>query len=196
MKHFNKTKNNMTLTQKFNYIKQHFTYYTMNSWNRDTSIANNIKIYNLPLTKEQRDKAYDIICDECLSAELWDCYLIPCIKNFEEKYNNNYNIYSNGRNNGYFVLVGKKGYKVVNEDIECAETYKELVSNFKGDYGWAHLDAQREARQEIEDTFDLIVEFDNACDETLAEFIYVLDNVDIQTKTYTKEIEYKTLLAE
>lgn len=192
MKFFNKTKKNMTLTQKFDYIKEHFTYCTMNSWNKTESIANNIKLYKLPLTKEQKERAWEIIGDENLNDELWWNELEPYIAEFKDRYHQNYDIYSNGRNGGYLVLTGNNGYKVVNEDIKNAESYKKLIKNFQDYYGWSFREAQKEARQEIEDTFDLIVDFDETCDDMLAEFIYVLDNFEITTKTYTKECEYKT----
>ena len=35
--------------QMFNFLKDHFTYYTMNSWNGLNSIANNVKVYKLQL---------------------------------------------------------------------------------------------------------------------------------------------------
>ena len=36
--------------QMFNFIKNHFEYYTMNSWNRLASIANNVKLHRMHLT--------------------------------------------------------------------------------------------------------------------------------------------------
>ena len=53
---FDKTQKIKTSKQKFNYLKEHFKYYTMNSWNGLASIASNVKVYNLSLTKEQRDR--------------------------------------------------------------------------------------------------------------------------------------------
>ena len=44
-----------------NFLTTHFRYYTNNSWNLSTSYANNVKIYNLGLTSEERDKAYELI---------------------------------------------------------------------------------------------------------------------------------------
>jgi len=35
--------------QMFYFIKNHFTYYTMNSWNGLQSIANNVKLHRLQL---------------------------------------------------------------------------------------------------------------------------------------------------
>ena len=42
------------------FLTTHFRYDTMNSWNQSTSYANNVKVYNLGLTKEQEEKLYDI----------------------------------------------------------------------------------------------------------------------------------------
>ena len=70
-KFFNKTNKNMNLRQKFDYIHNHFYYYTMNSWNETKSLANNVKIYNLPLTKEQKDKFFELYCDENLIDEMY-----------------------------------------------------------------------------------------------------------------------------
>lgn len=55
------------------YIKNHFTYSRLNSWNNWQGYANNVKIYNLGLTKEQEKKAYNIILDYEIDAiEFWD----------------------------------------------------------------------------------------------------------------------------
>nr|DAF52632.1 MAG TPA: hypothetical protein [Siphoviridae sp. ctnR613] len=55
------------------YIKNHFTYSRLNSWNNWQGYANNVKIYNLGLTKEQEKKAYNIILDyEIDASEFWD----------------------------------------------------------------------------------------------------------------------------
>ena len=35
--------------EMFEFLKEHFTYNTMNSWNGLESIANNVKVYNLGL---------------------------------------------------------------------------------------------------------------------------------------------------
>ncbi len=50
MNFFNQTKGIRTLNDKFNYVKNHYKYYTLNSWNGLCSIANNVKIYNLGLS--------------------------------------------------------------------------------------------------------------------------------------------------
>ena len=39
------------------YLKNHTRYYTMNSWNRATSYAHNVKLYNLNLDNDAYEKA-------------------------------------------------------------------------------------------------------------------------------------------
>ena len=43
------------------FLKNHYRYFTMRSWNRSTSYANNMKIYNLHLPFETKDKLYDML---------------------------------------------------------------------------------------------------------------------------------------
>lgn len=46
------------------FLQSHFRYPTMNSWNRSTSYACNLKIHNLKLVTEIADKLYDMICTQ------------------------------------------------------------------------------------------------------------------------------------
>ncbi len=43
------------------YLAGHFRYDTLRSWNRSTSYACNMKLYNLGLDRETTDKLWDII---------------------------------------------------------------------------------------------------------------------------------------
>ena len=52
--------NEKTLEQKYQYLKNHFEYDIMNSWNDLKSIANNVKIYNLNLTSDQQDRYFEL----------------------------------------------------------------------------------------------------------------------------------------
>lgn len=42
------------------YLKNHFRYFTANSWNRSTSYACNLKIYKLGLSREIENKLYEM----------------------------------------------------------------------------------------------------------------------------------------
>ena len=40
------------------YLRKHFRYHTMNSWNKSTSYANNIKLYNIDKPKDIDDDTF------------------------------------------------------------------------------------------------------------------------------------------
>ena len=91
-----------TIEQKFQYLKQHFTYDIMNSWNNLKSIANNVKIYNLGLTSEQQNKFFEL-------QEVDDDFLYWEQKNIIEEFQKltNTEIFFNGRSSGYIVIIPK-----------------------------------------------------------------------------------------
>ena len=49
------------------FLKKHFRYATMNPWNRSTSYANNIKLYNI---EKPRDIDDDVWCEMLGNVEL------------------------------------------------------------------------------------------------------------------------------
>lgn len=97
------------------YLENHFRYFTMNSWNRSTSYANNVKIYNLPVDS---NVAYDIISDDSFYREI-----NHIIDIFDSSYNYEFQAKFNGRSGGYIVLTagGRKesGYK--SRCINCGQ---------------------------------------------------------------------------
>ena len=68
----------------WNFLKEHFTYYTMNSWNGLESIAHNVKLYNLELEGDWT-VAMKYLFDETDSGCL-QTYIDLEIREFEEKY--------------------------------------------------------------------------------------------------------------
>ena len=92
-KFFRPKNEKMNDQEKFDYIKNHFRYNTMSSWNRVTSFANNVKIHNLGFTKEQQDKYYTIFCNpnfsEIDAQSLYD-NIDELIYKFQEEYNFNF----------------------------------------------------------------------------------------------------------
>ena len=63
----------MTKDKMIKYITSFAKYPTMNSWNGSYGYSINAKIHNLPLRSGEKDKLYEIIGDESLSSELWNC---------------------------------------------------------------------------------------------------------------------------
>lgn len=86
--------------EMIDFLSHHFRYYTMNSWNRSTSYARNVKIHNLDLTAAQRSKAYDMIYAEGTFDEI-NMYLEDFAVNHEHKYQAAFN----GRSGGYIVMI-------------------------------------------------------------------------------------------
>ena len=83
------------------YLKSHYRYNTMNSWNGSTSYANNIKIHGgqLNLTKAERDACYDMLD----MPEAYDDFN-EVIREFGRAHDFKWQIGSNGRSSGYLVL--------------------------------------------------------------------------------------------
>jgi len=82
------------------FLRGHFRYYTMNSWNKLTSYARNIKICNLGLTGEQESHAYDLIYVEDTFLEINER-----IREFDEENGYRYQACFNGRSSGYIVML-------------------------------------------------------------------------------------------
>lgn len=111
------------------FLRGHFRYYTMSSWNRLTSYARNVKIQNLGLTREQRSRAYDIIYAEDAFVEINDR-----IRMFNEEHNYEYQAAFNGRSGGYIVLLqgGKEPSGYRSYCVRCGQmNYKAVLPEAK-----------------------------------------------------------------
>ena len=82
--------------QMFNFLKDHFQYYTMNSWNRLKSIAHNVKIYNLKLSGDHWT-ALTFLQDD-------DYFVVNMMIEDWEADHKGYKVGFNGRSGGYLVL--------------------------------------------------------------------------------------------
>ena len=81
------------------YLSGHFRYNTMNSWNRSTSYACNIKLYKLGLDRGTEDKLWDMI----QVPEFYE-RLNERIEDFNWQHNYLWQAGWNGRSGGYLVL--------------------------------------------------------------------------------------------
>lgn len=101
------------------YLSAHFRYHTLRSWNRMTSYAHNIKIYNLPWkSRDDESKAYDLV-STAKTAQILEKHLLE----FNRRTDYRHSIISNGRSGGYLVMVESErtesGYK--SECPECGQ---------------------------------------------------------------------------
>lgn len=81
------------------YLSGHFRYDTMNSWNRSTSYACNMKLYNLGLDRETEDKLWELI-----QVPAFYDRLNKLVEDFGRKHGYLWQAGWNGRNSGYLVL--------------------------------------------------------------------------------------------
>lgn len=113
------TRKPRTKKEMIEYLSNHFRYHTLRSWNRMTSYAHNVKIYNLPWkSKDVESKAYDL-ASTAQAARTVQKHL----DEFNCRTDYRYSIITNGRSGGYFVLVQSErtdsGYK--SECPECGQ---------------------------------------------------------------------------
>lgn len=139
--------------QMFNFLKNHFEYWTMNSWNRMESIANNVKLYNLDLTGDWS------VALSLLEAGEYDT-ISWMIHDWEEE-NRGYEVTFNGRCGGYLVLTdkGSNAHVLPQAVYEC-EDYEEYKRYCKEFYG-----SVKENRWELVRYTKLVQSFDKLCDQ-------------------------------
>lgn len=156
--------------EMFNFIKEHFTYYTLNSWNGLTSIANKVKLYNLGLSGD-----WSVALNLLDNGEYET--VNELIRDWEREHPS-YTVGFNGRSGGYLVLGNKhNNYSVIPDTIfECVDydEYKRYCREFYG--------AVKNNRDELVETVRLIQDFDRLCD-SLRDFVDQLSQVNFITNT-------------
>lgn len=116
------------------FLHNHFTYNTMNSWNRQTSIANNVKLYNLKLDGDWTvvmRYLFDEADSGCLQA-----YIEDEIRAFEETHSY-YKVFFNGRSGGYLVLGNSDNNGSVLPNCLDYDSYEEFKADVKA--GWNEI---------------------------------------------------------
>ena len=139
--------------QMFNFLKNHFEYWTMNSWNRLESIANNVKLYKLGLTGDW-GTAYDLLA----SGEY---ETINDMLTLWSELHNGYEVNFNGRSGGYLVLCNadNNGHVLPDEIVE-AEDYEGYKQWCRESYG-----SVRANRDALVYYTKLVQDFDKLCDQ-------------------------------
>lgn len=170
---FTKEVNTEDRNEMITFLKNHFRYFTMNSWNGMTSYANNVKLYNLQLPESLRNKAYDFLDAECVGYQ-YDIDVL--INNFYNE--TGYTAGFNGRNSGYLVM-----YDTKKENGRLA-----VMAHGIDEY----VDYEEWEDQELKTCTELVCKFDALCDDIRTTFIYYLENTNIGLvdviRTETKKI--------
>jgi len=185
------------------FLKKHFRYHTMNSWNRSTSYANCIKLH-------QFNKPDDINSDtwwEMLWITEWQEKLSDLLKDFSRKYNWQWQAGINGRSGGYVVLYrggikpsghksycthcGQKNYQVVPEgevgicgrcDAKARVNFKQTdmqVFTWPGKDVDMYEDFEDWTLSELRERVELVQDFDKLCNDIVAAYYHTCRNFRI-----------------
>lgn len=198
------------------FLSGHFRYNTMNSWNRATSYAQNVKIHRLPLTIAQQGLANDL-----LNVQSAYNGFSRIIRKFGEDHGWDWQAGFNGRSGGYLVLLqgGSKdsGYK--SECTACGQLNYKTIEETKGNrcgrcgedervnltkpvmnifaYPGRGLDMNEDFEEwdigSIKDRVELVKEFDCLCDDCLNHLINLLTNYEVREKTVCEPKSIKVL---
>ena len=162
--------------QMFNFLKDHYTYYTMNSWNGLKSIANNVKLYNLNLSGD---------CYTALAFLQNDDYFTinHMIEDWEAEHKG-YSVGFNGRSGGYLVLYNNDNNRMVLPD-EVAynddyEGYKEMCREYFG--------SVKDARYKLVEAVKLVQDFDKLCDQ-LRDYVNELSVKDFAEEVLVEVVD-------
>lgn len=198
MQHFQKAAVDRTDRQAMiSFLAGHYRYDTMNHWNRSTSYAHCVKFHALGLDPELAEKAYEL-----LNVDFWD-ELRLVIEDFVVEMNGEYTISSNGRSNGYLVLVksqwestgyhsycrscSQRNYQACTEGINrcgrCGAEGEAGRHNFRhpprtlrvsGQSLDQEEDFQEWSLDQLASRVEVVEAFDRACDNVRATFISLL----------------------
>lgn len=141
----------------FEFLKNHFEYFTMNSWNGLKSIANNVKIYNI------KELDYDIL--EYLQEDNYFT-INSYIEEWEQRHPH-YRVGFNGHSAGYLVLYNESNndnvldyYVAININSGYDEFKQDIIES--SEYG-----ALKYYHETLKYQVELVQDFDKLCDDLI-----------------------------
>lgn len=191
-----------TKKEMIEYLLTHFRYDTMNSWNRAISYAQNVKLHNIGIPSELMDRAYEMLQ---LDEAYYD--INELIREFEEKYDYEWQAGFNGHSEGYIVLYkgGKKesGYKTrCNQCGELTYYEEEQSCHVEGCDGILKklskvhyqtftmpgkgIDMEEDFKEwdmeELRERVDIVWDFDKLCEDCVQAFINFVKDYTVVEK--------------
>lgn len=195
----------MTVSRKHmeDYLRSHFRYYTVASWNLSTSYARNVKLHRLELDAETRSRAYDFL-------EVPEAYreVNALIEEFDRRHDWRWQAGFNGRSGGYIVLYqgGERetGYKTRCDTCGKLTWYEtEQSCHVDGCDGTLRLLTEKHYQvftypgkgldegedfsewsiDELKDRYRLVREFDELCDACVKAFIEFVKTHHVEERT-------------
>lgn len=165
------------------FLTNHFRYDTLNSWNQSTSYANNVKIYNLNIPDELREKAYDIL--DVQNNEL-EWLVREQFNDFYEK--TGYFAGFNGRSGGYIVMYETETEQKKDGQQRIAIYHGrqiDMYADFEDEDEWSMSDLQQRVKE--------VQAFDEMCDNIRDAFIQLLKEYDIVEEEQTVRVKRKVI---
>ena len=154
----------------YEFLKGHFEYETLNSWNGLYSIANNVKIYNLELEGDYWRAL------EMLEREKY-LGINGLIADWQEEHQN-YRVYFNGKSGGYLVLYNKENNdNVLDWYITNSNDYEHFKELLKDDNM-----TLKEYHNTLVEQVEIVQDFDKLCDNLRTFCQNLIDNY-----TYNEE---------
>jgi len=185
------------------FLKRHFRYHMMNSWNKSTSYANCIKLH-------QVDKPSDIDEDtwwQMLATDQWHNILSDLLDGFARQYDFQWQAGINGRSGGYIVLYrggikpsgyksyctrcGQKNYQSVPEgkvgtcgrcDAQARVKFKKThmqVFTWPGKNVDMYEDFEDWTLNELQNRVELVQSYDRLCDNIVSAYVDICRNYRI-----------------
>jgi hypothetical protein len=171
------------------FLKGHYRYDTMHSWNRATSYANCIKLHRLGKPEDVKDSTWW----ELFSLPEWGQVLSDLLDDFARKHDYQWQAGINGRSGGYVVLYqggikpsgylsyctqcGQRNYQAVPEGEVgiCGRCEAKARVNYKQSpmqvFTWPGrgMDMDEDfgawSTERLMERVELVVEFDRLCDQ-------------------------------
>jgi len=157
-----KSKKEMT-----DFLRNHFRYDTMNSWNKSTSYANKVKIYSvIPL--ELQNKVFEL-----MEAEEFYYPLNNLILDWDNEQNYYFQAGFNGRSGGYVVM-----YEGGKRDNGQVFSYPGRSIDMNEDFEDWDIESLKERVK-------LVQSFDKLCDNIVNEVIYMAENNNVEEEEFT-----------
>lgn len=188
------------------YLREHFRYPTMSSWNDSTSYACNLKIYQLGLDSDTVDKLFELIQTDDFFQER-----SLLIQDFGSAHDYLWQAGMNGRSGGYLVLYqgeripsgyksyctncGQKSYRSVQETgnvcgvcrkparVDFPGTHMQ-VTTFPGRGTDCDADFEDWSMYDLRNRVRLVQEFDRLADDMVQEAVFFAQNYAVQDEEY------------
>lgn len=181
-KYFYESVNKNSYKDMFNFLKGHYQYFTMNSWNKLESIANNVKLYNLKLNGNYWNLLDMLQVDNYFTIN-------TMIKDWEMEHKG-YSVGFNGRSGGYLVLYNEDNNRnILDNFILGNDTYNEFKEDVRNEYNYGSL---KNYKDKLIQQVEIVQSFDKLCDDIRNQCQYMLDNCTIKEE----QVEYTDIRTE